>query len=159
MPNTAPLPSAIQARVDFIRRAYDQLVAKRNDLRILRDVEQLFYDECAFFELLRRNIEAIAPRYRYRLNCTPTDFTELESDLFHITRWRKEYQAERAKDIERIVEIENKLQPRPDYRLDCITTFSDDLDFDYTEKVPEFQYRFRQILDLLGSANPTVLSQ
>jgi hypothetical protein len=47
------IPPAIQMRIDFIERAREQLLAKRNNLIIFRDIEKLFYDKQNFFHPLK----------------------------------------------------------------------------------------------------------
>ena len=159
------VPPIIQARIAFIQRAHEQLVAKRENIRTLGDIERHFHDEEKFFLLLKRNIQPVnfrCPAYVNLLeSCLKTsflpqddsnpesfdlfhDFKHIADDFSHICKWRVHYQKKRAEDIRIIFATENLLEARPDYKIHSVTRYKDDWVFETSETVPEFQYRVDQ---------------
>ena len=138
------IPPAIQVRIDFIERAREQLLAKRNNLVILRDVENLFYDEQKFFILLNRNVNTAPPEYREIFESLRSEVETIRKDLEHISHWRLQYREIRAERILDIKAIEEQWEPRPNFRILGAHTYTDDTQLITTENVPELQYRLRQ---------------
>ena len=159
------VPPVVQARINFIQRAHEQLVAKRRDIRTLADIERHFHDEEKFFLLLKRNIQPINFRCPEYVNLIETclktsflpqedsspqnfdlfhDFKHIADDFSHICKWRVFYQTKRAEDIRIIFATENLLEARPDYKIHSITRYDDDWTFQTSEQVPEFEYRANQ---------------
>ena len=138
------LPPAIQARIDFIERAREQLIAKRNNLIILRDIEKLFYDEQNFLILLNRNVTTAPAEYREVFESLRIEVDTIKRDLEHINHWRKQYLKIRAERILDIKAIEGQWEARPNFRVLGAHTYADETQFMVTENVPELEYRLRQ---------------
>ena len=109
--NNHPLPDFIRAKLDFITRAQEQLIAKRNNLVILRDIEKLFNDEQKFFFLLKRDIDSVPPEYKHLFIHLAPEIETIEADLFKVGRWRRLFSLVRAHNLPQIIEAEKDLAP------------------------------------------------
>ena len=145
MAEPSNLPPIIQARYDFMTRAREQLIEKRNNLVLLRDIEKLFYDEQNFFLLILRNIQSTPLHYRHYFESVRQDIDTIKSDLCFITEWRKLWRDERAARIQDIYDIEKRWQPKPDC-LVKIASYVDDHIIHIAQEIShlEIDYRFRQ---------------
>ena len=141
-----PIPDLVQARLDFINRAKEQLIEKRKKLIILHDIEKLHYDEQRFLVLLKRNIEAIPEEYQPNFNSVCAELDVIEKDFARVNRWHGHFHQKRALDIAKIKEAEKDLVARPHFRLHRVLTYADELTFEANQKVPELTYRLNQAL-------------
>ena len=132
------------ARLAFLERAKEQLIAKRNNLVILRDIEKFFYDEQNFYILMKRNLNAISSECPPNFNLLQEDFEKVEKDFALTNIWRKVFAEERALKISEINAIEANFPPRPDFRIKKVVSFIDDILIAPNQQVPEFPYRLRQ---------------
>ena len=134
----------LEARLAFLKRAKEQLIAKRNNLVILRDIEKFFYDEQNFYILMKRNLNAIAKEGPPNFCPTQEDFEKVDKDFALTNIWRRFYAEQRALKIFEINAIEASFPPRPNYRIKKVVSFLDDTLVYPSQQVPEFQYRLRQ---------------
>ena len=142
--NNQPPNDLLRARLAFLQRAREQLTAKRNNLVILRDIEKFFYDEQNFYILMKRNLNAIANECPPEFNLMQEDFDKVDKDFALTNKWRIAFTTERASKIREINAIEADFPARPDFRVEKIVTYSDDLFIKTNQQVPELQYRIRQ---------------
>lgn len=142
--NNHPLPDLIRSKLEFITRAQEQLIAKRNNLVILRDIEKLFHDEQNFFILLKRNIDAIPPEYKHLFIHLAPEIETIETDLFKVGRWRRLFSLIRAHNLPKIIEAEKDFVPRPNFRITKISSYHDEIVVYANKRVPEFRYRLEQ---------------
>ena len=139
-----PIPDLIQARLDFINRAKEQLVEKRKNLIILRDIEKLHYDEQRFLFLLKRNLEAIPEEHQHYFNSAKADLEIIEKDFARVNKWHEKFHYKRVQDIAKIREAEKDLAERPHFRVHRVRTYADELTLDVNRKAPETNYRLAQ---------------
>ena len=101
------VPPIIQARIAFLERARDQLIERRNNLIILRDIENLYQAEVNFFALLCRNIAACESEYRPLVAQAYADIDEVRKDFEHVAVWRRYFRQIREQRIDDIRAIES----------------------------------------------------
>ena len=141
------LPPIIQARVAFLERARDQFIEKRNNIVILRDIENLYQSEVNFFALLCRNIEACETDYREIVGRMYADIEEVRSAHVYIATWRQHYKHIREQRITEINAIEARWQPHWDFKIHKITIFADEFKFECSHELGDlFTYRLNQFM-------------
>ena len=141
------LPPIIQARVAFLERARDQFIEKRNNIVILRDIENLYQSEVNFFALLCRNIEACETDYREMVGRMYADIEEVRSAHAYIATWRQHYKHIREARITEINAIEARWQPMWGFKIHKITIFADEFKFDCSHELGDLlTYRLNQFV-------------
>ena len=110
-------------------------MAKRNDLHILRDVEQLFYDKISFFELLHRNIEAIAPAIDTVLIALAPTSLHLKVTFPTSPSGKKSTKLKEPKTLIKFLRSKINCSPDQIHKIHNITIFTNNF-FDYTKKSP-----------------------
>ena len=139
------VPPIIQARIAFLERARDQLIERRNNLIILRDIENLYQAEVNFFALLCRNIAACESEYRPLVAQAYADIDEVRKDFEHVAVWRRYFRQIREQRIDDIRAIESPWQARWGFKIHKITQFADDLNFRLSHPIDDlFHYRLTQ---------------
>ena len=147
-----PSTDLIQARIDFINRAKEQLIEKRKKLVILWDIEKLHYDEQRFMVLLKRNLEAIPLEQRHNFNSTLADLEVIEKDFARVNKWHAKFHYTRASRIAEIRETEKSLAPRPHFRVHRVRTYADNVTIEANREVPELNYRLHQAVTYVDQA-------
>ena len=128
------LPPIIQARIAFLERARDQFIEKRNNIVILRDIENLYQSEVNFFALLCRNIEACETDYREIVGRMFAEVEEVKRDHIYIATWRRHYRQIREQRIDEINAIESRWRPIWSFKINKLSLFVDDIKFELSHR-------------------------
>ena len=97
--------------INFINRAHEQLVAKRNNVRTLVDAEDLHIDEKKFYCLLHANLVNLPTIDQLQCVNLLLDLSTIKDD-YNITKaYRDKYTAERQSVLDEINHRESLCNP------------------------------------------------
>ena len=131
----------VQSTIDFITRGREQLIAKRQDVKCLRDIEALFNDEVKFYYLMKKALDKLPASAKTSFPELFSDFDAIDKDLDIVCQYRQQYVDIRETKRNTIAQVETRYPPRPSYRITSISKYADDFIVHQNQKLPEFNYR------------------
>ena len=133
----------LRRTLDFIKRANEQLVEKRNNAKTLVAAEDLYVDEKKFGRLVHINLTSLTPEEQLYCASLLIDLGELTDDLKVSREHRLKYRADRQGDLDEINRREGLCTPCPTFKTE-ITLLCDEILITPNQFVPELAYRARQ---------------
>ena len=129
-------------------RICQQLEEKKQRVKTLADTENLLADEEKFCKLMSTTFDRLPESDQWHCLEPLADLAGLAVERGIVERYRKEFIAERTKNLRnlyKIEKLEGSLKPRPNVKVESVLFYTDgEIEVKLSEEIPEGEYRIRQ---------------